>query len=70
VRKDDLLASTVFAKLPAAEQQAIRAALDRHDGIGVRIEDDVITAGEPKNLCAGAPRAPHDIEALMAAAKR
>jgi hypothetical protein len=30
----------------------------------------LITAGEPKNLSAGAPSAPHDIEALMAAAKR
>ena len=39
VRKDDVLAGTVFAKLPAAEQQTIRAALDRYDGIGVRIED-------------------------------
>ena len=71
VRKDDILASATFGKLPAGEQQTIRATLDRYDGIGVRIEDDVlITAGEPKVLSAGAPRAPHDIEALMAAAKR
>ena len=71
VRKDDVLASTVFAKLRAAEQQTIRAALDRYDGIGVRIEDDVlITAGEPKYLSAGAPRTGHDIEASMAAATR
>jgi len=39
VRKDDVLAGTVFARLPAAEQQTIRAALDRYDGIGARIED-------------------------------
>src|SRR5437762_3557803 len=71
VRKDDILASATFGKLPAGEQQTIRAALERYDGIGVRVEDDVlITAGEPKVLSAGAPRAPRDIEALMAAAKR
>jgi Xaa-Pro aminopeptidase len=67
VRKDDVLASEVFKKLPAAEQQSIRVALDRYDGIGVRIEDDVlITAGEPKVLSAGAPRAASDVEAWMA----
>jgi Xaa-Pro aminopeptidase len=38
----------------------------RYDGIGVRIEDDVlITAGEPKVLSAGAPRTVQDIEAWM-----
>ena len=53
----------------AAEQESMRAAVARYDGIGVRIEDDVlITAGEPKVLSAGAPRAAKDIEAVMAAA--
>jgi Xaa-Pro aminopeptidase len=71
VRKDDVVASEVFGKLPAAEQQSIRRALDLYDGIGVRIEDDVlITSGEPKVLSAGAPRTVAEIEALMAAAKR
>jgi Xaa-Pro aminopeptidase len=70
VRKDDVLASEVFRKLPPAEQESIRTALDRYDGIGVRIEDDVlITAGEPKVLSAGAPRSPKEIEALMATFK-
>src|SRR5713101_1069476 len=70
VRKDDVLASEVFKKLTASEQQSVRAALDRYDGIGVRIEDDVqITRGEPKMMSAGAPRAARDIEALMAGAK-
>ena len=51
VRKDDILAGDVFAKLTTAEQQTMRAALQRYDGIGIRIEDDVlITAGEPKLL--------------------
>jgi hypothetical protein len=33
VRKDDIIASARFGKLPAGEQQTIRAALDRYDGI-------------------------------------
>jgi Xaa-Pro aminopeptidase len=71
IRKDDVLATEVFRKLPPAEQQSLRAALDRYDGIGVRIEDDVlITAGEPKILSAAAPRTPQAIEAFMASAKK
>ena len=71
VRKDDVMASEVFRKLTAAEQQSIRAALDKYDGIGVRIEDDVrITSGEPAVLSAGAPRAARDVEAWMAGAKK
>jgi Xaa-Pro aminopeptidase len=67
VRKDDIFASEVFRKLPAAEQESVRAAVNRYDGIGVRIEDDVlVTSGEPKILSAGAPRSPKEIEALMA----
>jgi Xaa-Pro aminopeptidase len=67
VRKDDILASEVFRKLPAGAQESIRSAVNRYDGIGVRIEDDVlITPGEPKILSAGAPRSPKEIEALMA----
>jgi Xaa-Pro aminopeptidase len=67
VRKDDIVGSDVFKSLPAAEQASMRAAVMRYDGIGVRIEDDVlITAGEPKILSAGAPRSARDIEAFMA----
>jgi len=67
VRKDDILASEIFAKLSAAEQTSMRAALQRYDGIGVRIEDDVlITSGEPKVLSAAAPRTVKEIEAWMA----
>ena len=67
VRKDDILASPIFAKLPAAEQASMRAALQRYDGIGVRIEDDVlITSGEPKVLSSAAPRTVKEIEAWMA----
>ena len=66
VRKDDVLGSETFKQLPPAEQASMRAAVMRYDGIGVRIEDDVlITAGEPKVLSAGAPRTVQDIEAWM-----
>ena len=67
VRKDDIGASSVFGKLTAPEQVSLRAALQRYDGIGIRIEDDVlITAGEPKLLSGNAPRTVKDIEAWMA----
>jgi Xaa-Pro aminopeptidase len=70
VRKDDVLSSELYRKLSAADQQTMRAALEKYDGIGVRIEDDVqITTGEPKLMSAKAPRAARDIEAFMAAAK-
>jgi len=71
VRKDDVVASEVFKKLPAADQQSVRAALEKYDGIGVRIEDDVlITTGEPKVMSAAAPRAANEIEAFMSRAKK
>jgi len=67
VRKDDILATEIFRALPTPEQTSMRAALQRYDGIGIRIEDDVlITAGEPKILSAGAPRTVRGIEAWMA----
>jgi Xaa-Pro aminopeptidase len=70
VRKDDIFDSEVFKKLTPSEQTAMRAAVMRYDGIGVRIEDDVlITAGAPKMLSGGAPRTPQEIEAFMAASK-
>lgn len=67
VRRADVEASEVFGRLPAEEQEKIRAALDRYDGIGVRIEDDVlITAGEPRVLSDAIPRTVEAIEALLA----
>lgn len=67
VRKDDILASSIFGKLAAPEQASIRAALQKYDGIGIRIEDDVlITAGEPKLLSGNAPRTVKEIESWMA----
>jgi Xaa-Pro aminopeptidase len=70
VRKDDIFNSEVFKKLTPSEQAAMRAAVTRYDGIGVRIEDDVqITAGAPKVLSGGAPRTAQEIEAFMTASR-
>ena len=71
VRKNDVLASEVFKKLSAAEQDSIRKALDRYAGIGVRIEDVVvITEGEPRVISTGSPRTVEEIEKLMASSAR
>ena len=70
VRKGDILASEIFRALPTPEQTSMRAALQRYDGIGIRIEDDVlITSSDPKLLSHGAPRQAADIEALMASSR-
>jgi Xaa-Pro aminopeptidase len=70
VRKDDILGSAIFLALPAAEQASMRAAVLRYDGIGIRIEDDVlITAGDPRLLSSAAPRAVNEIEGWMASRK-
>jgi Xaa-Pro aminopeptidase len=67
VRKDDVLASPTFAKLTKDEQDKIRAALERYNGIGVRIEDDiVVTDAAPRVMSAALPRTAADIEALLA----
>ena len=45
----------------------MHVALERYDGIWIRIEDDVlITAGDPKMMSAAAPRTFHEIEAWVA----
>lgn len=67
VRKDDVLAMPAFKNLPKEDQDKIRAALERYDGIGVRIEDDIlVTEGAPKLLSAAAPRSAAEIEAWQA----
>ena len=66
VRRDDVVSSETFKALPAAEQQSIRAALDRYEGIGVRIEDDLlITDGAPRLLSSNSPRSVADIERFL-----
>jgi Xaa-Pro aminopeptidase len=67
VRKDDVLANPTFVKLPKDEQDKIRAALDRFNGIGVRIEDNiVVTDGAPRIMSAALPRTVADVEAFLA----
>jgi Xaa-Pro aminopeptidase len=68
VRRADVEASELFRALEPADQASIRAALDRYDGLGVRIEDDLlITDGAPEVLSDGLPRTPEEIEAFFAA---
>ena len=67
VRKDDVLANPTFTKLTKEEQDKIRAALDRYNGLGIRIEDDIaVTDGAPRVMSAAAPRTVADIEAWLA----
>jgi Xaa-Pro aminopeptidase len=67
VRKDDVLANSTFTKLPKGEQDKIRAALDRYNGMGVRIEDNiVVTEGAPRVMSAALPRTVADVEAFLA----
>ena len=67
VRPADVKANAAYTALPANERAGIDAALAKYDGIGVRIEDDIlVTAGAPKNLSAGSPRTVAEIEAWQA----
>jgi Xaa-Pro aminopeptidase len=67
VRPADVKANPAYTALPANERAGIDAALAKYDGIGVRIEDDVlVTTGAPRNLSAGSPRTVAEIEAWMA----
>ncbi len=66
VRGESVRASAAFKALTDEERLGIEAALAKYDGIGVRIEDDIlVTDGEPRNLSAGAPRSVAEIEAWM-----
>jgi Xaa-Pro aminopeptidase len=65
VRRADVVASPFYKKLSDDERKGIDAALARYEGIGVRIEDDLlITKGDPV-LLSKSPRSATDIEAFM-----
>lgn len=67
VRPDDVTSNEAFRALTPADQQSVRAALAKYDGIGVRIEDDIlITDGAAKILSSNSPRSVADIEAFLA----
>ena len=62
-----MLANPTFTKLSKEEQDKIRIALDRYNGVGVRIEDDiVVTDGAPRVMSAAAPRTVAEVEAWLA----
>jgi Xaa-Pro aminopeptidase len=67
VRRDDVLKNETYRALSKEEQASIAKALDRYNGIGVRIEDEVLITNEgPLLLSSGAPRTSADIERFMA----
>ncbi|MEM7482190.1 MAG: aminopeptidase P family protein [Acidobacteriota bacterium] len=67
VRRADVEASAAFRELPETDQAKIRQALERYDGIGVRIEDDIwITEDGPELMSDGLARTVDEIEALLA----
>lgn len=67
VRSADVHASETFLALSSEDKAKIDEALKTYDGIGVRIEDDIlITSGAPVNLSGGAPRTIEEIERFMA----
>jgi Xaa-Pro aminopeptidase len=67
VRRDDVEKNDTYRALSKDEQASIAKALDRYNGIGVRIEDEVLIANEgPRLLSGGAPRSSAEVERFMA----
>lgn len=65
VRRADIVASAFYKALTGEERKRVDAALARYEGIGVRIEDDLlITKSEPR-LLSKAPRSAAEIEAFV-----
>jgi Xaa-Pro aminopeptidase len=67
VRRDDVLKNPTYLALSKDEQASIAKALDRYNGIGVRIEDEILITPEgPRLLSGAAPRSAVDVERFMA----
>lgn len=70
VRKSKVIASSFYKALNGEKKDRIDAALEKYDGIGVRIEDDIlVTKSKPKVLSEKAPREIKEIETWMAKLK-
>lgn len=70
VRKQDVVEKKWFKALSQEKRTSIIKALDIYDGIGVRIEDDVVvTRGTPTIMSSGSPVTIEAIEAMMAKLK-
>lgn len=71
VRKDDVVASPVYRGWSGADKKGVDAALARFNGIGVRLEDNVlVTAGDPEILTVKAPRSAEEIERVLGESAR
>ncbi|WP_262693266.1 aminopeptidase P family protein [Kordiimonas aquimaris] len=67
VRKDDVFNSDVFKEMSETAQAMVRENIEKYEGIGVRIEDDILVQENSYvNMSVGAPRTIADIEAFMA----
>lgn len=67
VRRADILKNPTYLGLSQDEQASVAKALDRYDGIGVRIEDEVLITPEGARLMSGAaPRSSTEVERFMA----
>lgn len=67
VRRDDILKNPTYLALSREEQASVAKALERYDGIGVRIEDEIVVTPDGARLMSGAlPRSAADIEKFMA----
>ncbi|MEM0954069.1 MAG: M24 family metallopeptidase, partial [Pseudomonadota bacterium] len=67
VRPKDIVTTPWYADLDEQQKHNLDAALDRFDGMGVRIEDEIlITRRGARNLSADIPVSVEAIEAIMA----
>jgi len=65
IRRADVIESPVYKKFSDSERKKVDEALVKFEGIGIRIEDDIlITASDPK-LLSKSPRSATEIENYM-----